>query len=206
MKEIKYKDYYDKVKARWIGKCIGGSVGAAMENNKYLMDLDISEIFPKEIPANDDLDIQILWLQVIEETGIFFTEYDLAKAWEKCCWYPFNEYGYFIHNFRRKIDPPTSGWYNNQFFCKSMGSPIRSEIWGMISVGDPETAKRYAYKDSILDHSVSESLWAEQMLSAMESIAFLEKDIMVLVEYGIDQLPDKSKLKKCIYFIRSEYY
>ena len=73
----------------------------------------------------------------------------------------------------------------------------------MISVGDPETAKRYAYKDSILDHSVSESLWAEQMLSAMESIAFLEKDIMVLVEYGIDQLPDKSKLKKCIYFIRS---
>ncbi|WP_176541445.1 MULTISPECIES: ADP-ribosylglycohydrolase family protein [unclassified Bacillus (in: firmicutes)] len=204
VKSIHFSDYLDKVHGGWIGKCVGGNIGAEVENNKYLMDLNESEIFPEEIPPNDDLDLQLLWLQVLEEKGVHLTSKDLAEAWEKHCWYPFNEYGYFLHNFERKIAPPVSGWFNNQYFSQSMGSPIRSEIWGMISIGNPSLAMQYAYKDATLDHD-TESVWAEQMLAAIESQAFFESDIDTLLDFGLEQIPETSKLRKCILFIRDQY-
>ncbi|MFN8468636.1 MAG: ADP-ribosylglycohydrolase family protein [Caldilineaceae bacterium] len=204
MRIISYAEYYDKVYGGWIGKCIGGNIGAEVENNKYLMDLHENEIFPDQIPPNDDLDLQLLWLQVLERKGIHLTSRDLAEAWQQYCWYPFNEYGYFLHNFERKIDPPVSGWYNNQFFCQSMGSPIRSEIWGMIAVGNPGLAMRYAYLDATLDHN-TESVWGEQMLAAIEAEAFFEADFDHLLDFGLAQIPLKSGLYQCIEFVRSEY-
>ena len=74
MLELRYSDYLDRVHGGWIGKCIGGAVGTAMENNKSLMHYTLDNVFPGEIPANDDLDLQILWLQDIlaahaEQTG-----------------------------------------------------------------------------------------------------------------------------------------
>lgn len=204
MKKISYSRYYDKVYGGWIGKCIGGNIGAAVECNKYLMDLQESEIFPEQIPPNDDLDLQILWLQVLETTGIHLTSSDLAEAWQRYCWYPFNEYGYFLHNVERKIDPPVSGWFNNQFFSQSMGCPIRSEIWGMIALGNPELAMKYAYMDGTLDHD-AEAVWAEQMLAAMEAQAFFESDMNLLIDFGLDRIPETSQLKRCIQFVRREY-
>jgi hypothetical protein len=204
MQRISYAEYYDKVYGGWIGKCVGGNIGADVENNKYLMDLSESEIFPEHIPPNDDLDLQILWLHVLEMKGLHLTGSDLAEAWEKHCWYPFNEYGYFLHNFERKIHPPVSGWYNNQFFSRSMGSPIRSEIWGMVAVGNPQLAMKYAYNDATLDHD-TESVWAEQMLSAMEAHAFFEPDINQLIDFGLERIPESSILKQCIRFVRAEY-
>ncbi len=204
MRSIRYAEYWDKVYGGWIGKCIGGNIGAEVENNKYLMDLQENEIFPDQIPPNDDLDLQLLWLQVLERKGIHLTSHDLAEAWQQYCWYPFNEYGYFLHNFERKIDPPVSGWYNNQFFHQSMGSPIRSEIWGMIAVGNPGLAMRYAYMDATLDHD-TESVWGEQMLAAMEAEAFFEADINRLLDFGLAQIPAESTLHQCIEFVRSEY-
>ena len=204
MRSIRYAEYWDKVYGGWIGKCIGGNIGAEVENNKYLMDLHENEIFPDQIPPNDDLDLQLLWLQVLERKGIHLTSHDLAEAWQQYCWYPFNEYGYFLHNFERKIDPPVSGWYNNQFFHQSMGSPIRSEIWGMIAVGNPGLAMRYAYMDATLDHD-TESVWGEQMLAAMEAEAFFEADINRLLDFGLAQIPAESTLHQCIEFVRGEY-
>ncbi len=204
MRSIRYAEYWDKVYGGWIGKCIGGNIGAVVENNKYLMDLHENEIFPDEIPPNDDLDLQLLWLQVLERKGIHLTSHDLAEAWQQYCWYPFNEYGYFLHNFERKIEPPVSGWYNNQFFHQSMGSPIRSEIWGMIAVGNPGLAMRYAYMDATLDHD-TESVWGEQMLAAMEAEAFFEADINRLLDFGLAQIPAASALHQCIEFVRGEY-
>jgi len=204
VRTISYSEYYDKVYAGWIGKCIGGNIGAAVENNKYLMDLKESEVFPDDIPPNDDLDLQLLWLQVLETKGVHLTSGDLAEAWEKHCWYPFNEYGYFLHNFERGIEPPTSGWYNNQFFRRSMGCPIRSEIWGMTAIGNPELAMEYAYKDGTLDHD-TESVWAEQLLAAMEAEAFFESDLEKLLDFGLTRIPEGSELAACIEFVRANY-
>lgn len=204
MRTIAYSEYYDKVYGGWLGKCIGGNIGAEVENNKYLMDLNESEIFPDEIPPNDDLDLQLLWLQVLERKGIHITSKDLADAWLSDCWYPFNEYGYFLHNYKRKISPPVSGTFNNQYFSESMGCPIRSEIWGMIAIGRPELAVRYAEMDGVLDHR-GEAVWAERMLAAMEAEAFFADDLRKLLEIGLQYVPGTSRLHACLRFVLARY-
>ena len=107
--QLDYKDYLDKVLGGWIGKSIGGALGARFEGIKAWIDLDFDEIIPDTIPPNDDLDLQVLWLKVLEEKGPALTSDDLAKAWLDGCWYPFNEYGNFRRNFRNGVKPPWTG-------------------------------------------------------------------------------------------------
>ena len=72
MRQLEFFSYYDKVLGGWLGKCIGGACGALSENNKNILHYTIENVFPEVIPPNDDLDLQILWLQEGLE----------RKAWE----------------------------------------------------------------------------------------------------------------------------
>ena len=100
-----YDQYFDKVYGGWFGKCLGGAGGARCEGIKQKLDVTMRQVLDKDIP-NDDLDIQLLWLTVLEEKGLAVTADDLAEAWLAHCWYPFGEYGYFMRNARRGIRPP----------------------------------------------------------------------------------------------------
>ncbi|QGQ98503.1 ADP-ribosylglycohydrolase family protein [Paenibacillus psychroresistens] len=200
MLSISYADYFNKVHGGWIGKCIGGTIGAAMEGNRELMTFTLDNVFPAEIPPNDDLDLQILWLQVLEQKGARLESRDLADAWLEYCWYPFNEYGYFVKNYRLGIAPPYSGHFNNEFFKNSMGCPIRSEIWGFVCPGNPQLAAEYAYKDGVLDHD-TESVYGEQFFAALEAEAFFETDIFELIAKGLALIPADSIVAQCIQFV-----
>lgn len=204
MYQISYEKFLDKVHGGWYGKCLGGAAGAPVEGVKKLIPVnDFTEIFNPDLP-NDDLDLQLLWLDVLEEKGPLINSCDLADAWVKKCWYPFSEYGYFLKNYMRGIKPPYSGILNNSFFMEGMGCPIRSEIWGMISAGNPCLAAEYAYMDATLDHG-GNSVYAEQFLAAIESLAFFETDIQVLVKKGIEAIPRESRLYQCFEEILSAW-
>ena len=88
--QLNYDTYLDKVLGGWIGKSIGGTLGALFEGIKCWIDLTLDEIIPETIPPNDDLDLQVLWLKVLEEKGPSLTSDDLAEAWLEGCCYPFN--------------------------------------------------------------------------------------------------------------------
>ncbi len=165
--------YYDKVYGGWLGKCLGGAAGAPVEGIKKLIPCeDFREMIRPDLP-NDDLDLQLLWLEVLQKKGRRVTAADLAEAWDRQCWYPFNEYGIFLKNYERGILPPYSGSFNNPLFCEGEGCPIRSEIWGMVFPGDGDTAAAYAGMDGSLDHA-GEAVWIEQYYAAVESIAFAD--------------------------------
>ena len=196
MKKIDYQRFLDKVHGCWYGKCLGGAAGAPVEGIKKVIDVeDFTEIFNPDLP-NDDLDLQLLWLDVLKNKGTIINSCDLADAWVEKCWYPFSEYGYFLKNYMRGVKPPYSGIINNSFFKEGMGCPIRSEIWGIISVGNPELASQYAYIDGSLDHA-DNSVYAEQFLAVLESMAFFEKDMQKLIEIGMEYIPKTSKLYTC---------
>lgn len=194
--KITFENMMDKVHGCWYGKCLGGAAGAPVEGIKKIIETDdFEEIFNPDLP-NDDLDLQLLWLDVLERKGVSISSCDLADAWIEKCWYPFSEYGYFMKNYERGIKPPYTGIINNSFFKEGMGCPIRSEIWGLISAGNPSLASRYAYIDAILDHA-DNSVYAEQFLAAAESMAFFEDDMMKLIDKAIGFIPSDSKLNKC---------
>ena len=69
MRNLSYKTYLDKVYGCFIGKAVSGNIGAPHEGVKMPMELPfMPEMINCELP-NDDLDLQILWLDVLEQKG-----------------------------------------------------------------------------------------------------------------------------------------
>ena len=201
MRRISYEEYFERVYGGWLGKCIGGAVGARVEGRKELHSFTEETAFPEEWPPNDDLDLQVLWLHALQTRGVYITSRDLAEEWVEHCWYYFNEYGRFLKNFHRGIDPPVSGWFDNEYFRESMGSPIRSEIWGFTCPGNPGLAAHYAGMDAVLDHWRG-SVWAEQFLAAIEAEAFFTSDLEELVEVGLKFVPRGSRLRGVVELVK----
>ncbi|MBN1809914.1 MAG: ADP-ribosylglycohydrolase family protein [Planctomycetes bacterium] len=193
--QIAYDVYLDKVLGGWIGKSMGGAIGARFEGNKGWIEISPDGMFPEKMPPNDDLDLQVLWLKVLEEKGAALTSDDLADAWLEGCWYPFNEYGIFRRNYRLGIHPPYTGSFTNQFWETGMGCPIRAEIWGYAFPGAPDLAAAFAEKDGTLDHT-EQSVGAEKMLAAMASMAFFVPDVRRLAAMFMHYLPEGTEIEK----------
>jgi len=193
--QISYERYLDQILGGWIGKSMGGAIGARFEGYKGWIELEASRMFPEKMPPNDDLDLQILWLKVLEEKGAGTTSEDLADAWLEGCWYPFNEYGIFRRNWRLGIHPPASGRFTNQFWETGEGCPIRSEIWGYVFPGAPDLAAAYAELDGTLDHT-EQSVGGEKMLAAMASMAFFVPDVRRLAAMFSHYLPEGTPIER----------
>jgi ADP-ribosylglycohydrolase len=187
-KFLEYQTYYDRILGGWIGKSLGGIIGAPYECHKQFNKANYDNLWPKELYPNDDLDIQVVWLEALQEIGINPTSRQLAEFWQERCFYTCCEYGIFIDNLEHGIYPPLSGTWNNQFFQNSEGCPIRSEIWGFISPNNPALAMKYATNDGCLDHGTI-SIELEQFLSVAASEAFFANDPVELFERVCSLVP-----------------
>jgi hypothetical protein len=193
--QLSYDRYLDQILGGWIGKSMGGAIGARFEGFKGWIEIRPEEMFPPSMPPNDDLDLQVLWLKVLEEKGPALTSDDLAAAWLDGCWYPFNEYGIFRRNWRLGIHPPYTGSFTNQFWETGEGCPIRAEVWGYVFPGAPDLAAKFAEKDGVLDHT-EQSVGAEKMLAAMASMAFFVPDVRRLASMFSHYLPEGTPIAR----------
>ncbi len=194
---LDYREYQDKVLAAWLGKSIGGTVGAYVENHKELKHLTAADLWPPRIPPNDDLDIQLVWLEALQERGCWVGSADLVHYWQDRCWYNFCEYGFFLYNVQRGIMPPWSGYWNNEFFRESEGSPIRSDIWGLVAPGNPALAAEFARLDSELDHS-GFSVDAERFSAAMTAQALVAATRDEIIAAGLAAVPHDSAVRRVV--------
>ncbi|NLF92289.1 MAG: ADP-ribosylglycohydrolase family protein [Oligosphaeraceae bacterium] len=177
---LAYNDYYDRVHACWLGKSLGGVVGAPFECHKQFNPISVAGLWPDKLWPNDDLDIQVVYLEALQELGLDLNSRELAEFWRRRCFYNCCEYGVFIDNLEHGIQPPLSGRWNNDWFQASEGCPIRSEIWGCISPGNPALAQQYAALDGCLDHA-DYSIGIEKFLSAAAALSFFEESIQDLL-------------------------
>ncbi len=191
------QDYYRIVYGGWLGKNIGGTLGAPVEGKKELLDLTYYPMLPDGPLENDDLDLQLVWLHALEQYGPELTARELGQEWLEHVFFPYDEYGYALTNLRRGLLPPVAGWFNNPF-SHGMGSPIRSEIWAMAAPGSPETAARFAYEDAIVDHAGGEGVYGEMFFAALESAIFLEKDRDRLIAIGMGFIPGDCRIAKAL--------
>src|SRR5215469_14779078 len=88
-------DFRDKVLGCWIGKNIGGTIGAPFEFRRQFNDVSFypQKDLKGEAMPNDDLDIQLLWLIAMEEKGINVTSQRLAEYWVTYVTPHWSEYG-----------------------------------------------------------------------------------------------------------------
>ena len=191
-------DYRDKVYACWMGKNIGGTLGGPWEDKQHTHSFTFYEPVPDEAAPNDDLDLQLVWLKMLEDCGTDPSVRTFAEYWSRYAErYPWNEYGFFMRNFDRGLRPPVAGCFEN-YFVDEMGSPIRSEIWACLHPGDPQAAARMAWKDSALDHAGGEGMHGEMFWAAVEAAAFVENDPMTLIRIGLNMIPLSSHIARSI--------
>jgi ADP-ribosylglycohydrolase len=194
--QINEDEYRDKVYACWLGKNIGGTLGAPYETKKTINNLTYYNPIPDKSAPNDDLDLQLIWLKMLEEVGINPSLYHFAEYWKKyAIAYPWNEYGFLRRNLKRGLMPPITGCFEN-YFLDEMGAPIRSEIWACIAPGDPQLAASMAWKDAVLDHAGGEGMYGEMFWAAVESAAFILKDPKLLIEIGLNMIPLSSLISR----------
>ncbi|MBN1674543.1 MAG: ADP-ribosylglycohydrolase family protein [Kiritimatiellae bacterium] len=190
--------YRDKVYACWMGKNIGGTLGGPWECKRYPHGFTFYEPTPEKSAPNDDLDLQLVWLKMLEDEGVDPSVRTFAEYWSRYATrYPPNEYGFFMRNFERGLRPPVAGCFEN-YFVDEMGSPIRSEIWACLHPADPQAAARMAWKDSAIDHSGGEGMNGELFWAAVESAAFVETDPMTLIRIGLNMIPLSSHLARSV--------
>ena len=190
--------YRDKVCACWLGKNIGGTLGAPYECRPGPHALTFFDPVPTQAAANDDLDLQLVWLKMLQERGLRPTVGDFADYWGKHLGpYPWNEYGFCQRNLERGLRPPISGWFEN-FYVDEMGSPIRSEIWACVAPGDPGLAASLAWRDSALDHAGGEGTYGEMFWAALQSAAFVFSDPLVLLHIGLAMIPIHSAISRAV--------
>ena len=193
----------DKVYGCWLGKSIGGTLGAPFECRKEVLHLSFYDPVPKESVPNDDLDLQLVWLNLLRKKGFDIAGRDFAKAWLKNITYNFDEYGVVKSNLKMGLIPPASGYYNN-WFQNGMGAAIRSEIWAVIAPGKPEVAAYYAYQDASVDH-YGEGIYGEIFMAALESAAFVDSDRNRLIKTGLAFFPKTSRVSQAVTLLCSLY-
>ena len=170
-------DYRRRVLGCWMGKNIGGTLGAPFEFLRQTNDVSFytQDLGGEPLP-NDDLDLQLLWLIALEERGLDITAHTLGEYW---CLYVtphWSEYGTAKVNLRSGLPPPWSGTWGNDW-RHSCGAFIRSEIWACIAPGLPDVAAGYAAEDAIVDHGDGEGTWGEVFFAALESAAWRSRPI-----------------------------
>jgi ADP-ribosylglycohydrolase len=187
----------EKVIGCWLGKAVGGTLGMPFEGQDGPHDLEFYSPVPTEMLPNDDLDLQVVWACVIDKLAdIRVDRHVLAGAWQEHVKFPWDEYGIALRNIANGLKPPLTGSHDN-WFHHSMGSPIRSEIWACLAPGNPELAAAYAQEDACVDHD-GEGVWGEMFFSALESMAFVENDVEILLDSAVLTLPEHSSIRRAV--------
>lgn len=194
---ITYNQYLDKVYGCFLGKTVAGTMGAPYEGIKMPLELAFKPEMINTMLPNDDLDLQVLWLDVVKKYGEDFTSYDLQKIFCENCDYSPGEYAVMRKNFAKGIYPPESGRFCNDFYKEGMGCPIRSEIWACLCPAQPSRAAELASRDGCLDHD-GESVYAEQFFAALEAMAFFEDDLECLIQTALGVIPEECRIRTLI--------
>lgn len=199
-----FKTYKDKVRACWLGKNIGGTLGAPFEAYRTTFDADFyTHDLKKGVLPNDDLDLQLIWLNAAEKFGKNVDAEILGDYWTNSIVAYWSEYGAGMTNLSYGILPPYSGKYKNDF-KDSCGAFIRSEIWACLAPGNPDIAVKYAYEDACVDHA-EEGVYAEIFCAALQSAAFCESDRDALIEIARSYIPKDCAVSRAIDLVIEAY-
>jgi len=192
-----------RIRNCWLGKSIGGTLGLPAEGRMDRLHFSYYDPVPTVAPPNDDLELQLVWLYLVENAGTSLTPADFAKAWLEHIHYMWDEYGRTRWNLRRGVPVEAVGTFENHFNA-GMGSPIRSEIWACLFPGDPDSAAYYAAMDASLDHG-TEGIAGEVFFAAMQSAIVAGGDLQEAISSALRYIPAGSETACAVEYVLQNY-
>lgn len=84
--EINRNCFRDKVMGCWLGKNAGGTLGEPLEGkfgDKQMFHIDWYPFLPEGGIPNDDLELQLIWLQELQKKGPGITSGRFSRGMER---------------------------------------------------------------------------------------------------------------------------
>jgi len=156
-----------------------------------------SRTFSDEIthaPIDDDTNYTVMAALVIKRNGRDFTPQKVAATWlyeQPVTAYCTAERVAYI-NLINGFPPPASAMYKNPH-RELIGAQIRGDYFGYINPGNPELAADMAWRDACISH-VKNGIYGEMLVAAMLAHAAVIDDIVEIIERGLAEIPQKSRL------------
>ena len=197
---LSLETYRKKLRGCFVGKAVGGTLGMVMEGHLETRPFTFYDPVPTGMVANDDLDLQVVWLECLRKHGLPVNRYHLSEAWRDHVRCAPDEYGVALRNLAAGVRPPLSGRRENHF-TDGMGAAIRSEIWAALAPGDPALAVRLCREDAAVDHDGC-GVEACIFLTAIESAAYTESDREKLIDRALGFLTAGGRLHNALCDVR----
>jgi ADP-ribosylglycohydrolase len=193
----------DKIKGGWVGQTVGVTYGLPTEfdwqgtmiQDYYEIPVDEDNILKHF--NNDDLYMDLAFLAVLDKQGLDAPVEAMALKFANAgfnLWHA-NQAGRW--NILNGIMPPESGYWKNNPHADDIDFQIESDFIGLICPGMPVTALDYCDKvGHIMNYG--DGVYGGVFVSAMYSHAFVESDIVTVIEKALLSLPSESEYARCI--------
>ncbi len=147
---------------------------------------------------DDDTDYTIMGLHVLEKYGPSFTSEDVGEAWQNMLPYNmvFTAERVAYRNLVNEIPVPRSAWFRNPF-REWIGAQIRADGFAYAAAGRPRLAAELAFRDAAISH-VKNGIYGEMLAAAMIAKAFVTTDVSQIIQAGLDEIPQKSRLAEAV--------
>jgi ADP-ribosylglycohydrolase len=206
------QNYVEKVYAGWLGKVIGVRHGGNIEGWTYdRIERTFGEVKTylhefKNFAADDDTNGPMFFLRALED---FTHTSDITAEQMGLTWlnYAPDGHGFFwwggygksteytaYLNLKNGIPAPRSGSIeqNGAATAEQIGGQIFIDVWGLIAPGQPKLAAEYAEKIASVSHD-GEGKYGGMFIAACIAEAFVEKDILKIIETGLSVIPAGSE-------------
>jgi ADP-ribosylglycohydrolase len=156
-------------------------------------------------PADDDTNYTVLNLQLMEVFGYDFDPGDVLYAWiywvpaGLCCTAERVAY----NNALNGLSVPATATFQNPY-REWVGAQIRAEAFGWVNPGNAEAAAEAAFRDACVSHTRN-GIYGEMFIAAMVAAAMHSNDAREIIEAGLGEIPENSRLAMAVRSVIAEY-
>ncbi|MBW7996092.1 MAG: ADP-ribosylglycohydrolase family protein [Candidatus Glassbacteria bacterium] len=208
MVELTDEQMLDKIKGGWVGQVVGCTYGGPTEfrwNGTWIQDYVplrwdsemMYEAYTDHPGLYDDIYMDLAFMAVLAEQGLDAPVNEMALKYANAgftLWHA-NQAGRW--NILNGIMPPASGHWKNNPHADDIDFQIESDFIGLINPGMPATALDYALKiGHIMNYG--DGVYGGVFVSALYAHAFVENDIVTVVEKALLNLPEASRYRRCV--------
>jgi len=193
----------DKIKGGWVGQTVGVCYGGPTEfrwPGTWIQDyasIDFNEKNVLDYFNNDDLYMDLSFLAVLDSLGLDAPTEAMARKFATAgfnLWHA-NQAGRW--NILHGVMPPASGYWKNNPHADDIDFQIEADFIGLLCPGMPATALDYCNKvGHIMNYG--DGVYGGLFVAAMYSHAFVDSNIVQVVEKALQSLPPSSAYARCI--------